>query len=568
MGIAALSISHVYIVFHRAQLRLWVDMVSNTPVAPANGQITSPPPYEPWPASHPTANAPADAVPVDRDETNAMDIDSNGADDRDSRAPSTLSIDDLEVAKALTGMREGTFCDPKVRGGFVQADLSSSLLLASPTASSSNPSSQNAAHAQHPEPLLTLLTSQHPLVANAINGSLSAYTSSKSFSPRFKVGAEFVERNIALPVASTVGTAGRISGVESGVRWLLQRRDSSPGTPPRGSKRRRVDDDDDSNIDPRLAHSTPRDAMARPRAVSDMSQAETLPAYDDQHSPAYEEKASNATTAPQTWQTRLVMTTSALGVAMSDESLRSLKFCLSWLRWANHHLGGALSSLQVVLREWEESQKQTNGEHDDSTANGATTGGPDAARPRDPHTIAQHLQALKAECLKTLRNALDVVSTYAGGALPENARGLVRGHLVSLPRRFQIASSSMQASPAPTARGPGDDDDAERQAPAPEAVTGARRVVVLTREGLDMIAQVGAVVDSVIVEAECWCDRLGRRVHGQAEGPDAGPEPAGEKQEMMPQRPAEQEPLLAEKREQIPRDEQHVNGAMEVDEKY
>ena len=75
---------------------------------------------------------------------------------------------------------------------------------------------------QAPEPLLALLTSQHPLLSSAIN----AYASSKSYSPRFRVGAEFVERNIASPVASTVGTAGRMSGVETGVRWWLQRSDS------------------------------------------------------------------------------------------------------------------------------------------------------------------------------------------------------------------------------------------------------------------------------------------------------------------------------------------------------
>ena len=457
-------------------------------------------------------------------------------------------------------------------------------LSASPAASS-NPSSQSTVH---PEPLLTLLTSQHPLVAHAINNSLSAYTSSKSFSPRFKSGAEFVERNIALPVASTVGTAGRISGVESGVRWLLQRRDSSPGAPPpRGSKRRRVEEDDeDSNIDPRLARAPLPDAMARARAVSDTSQAETLPAYDDQHSPAYEEKppASGAAAASSpTWPTRLVMSTSALGVAMSDESLRSLRFCLSWLRWANAHLGGALGSLQAVLREWEESQKQQqqpghDGDDDGNNDHAMTDGGAAPARPpRDPNTIAQHLHALRAECLKTLRNALDVVSTYAGGALPENARGLVRGHLVSLPRRFQIASS-MQ--PAPAAGGaPDADADAERQAPAPEAVTGARRVVVLTREGLDMIAQVGAVVDSVIVEAERWCDRLGRRVHGQEDAGAAGPDrqqqqqqqPAGdEKRDVTPQpqpRP-EPAPLVVEKREPMSGEENGVDGAMDVDEKH
>ena len=80
-------------------------MGSTAPGPPANGKTPSPPPYEPWPAPFPTPNA------VDHDTTHAMDVDSNGADDRDSRAPSAFSIDDLEVAKALTGMREGMLRD-------------------------------------------------------------------------------------------------------------------------------------------------------------------------------------------------------------------------------------------------------------------------------------------------------------------------------------------------------------------------------------------------------------------------------------------------------------------------
>ena len=43
---------------------------------------------------------------------------------------------------------------------------------------------------------------------------MSAYTTSKSYSPRFKSSAEFIERNIGSPVASTVGTGGRKTGVE------------------------------------------------------------------------------------------------------------------------------------------------------------------------------------------------------------------------------------------------------------------------------------------------------------------------------------------------------------------
>src|SRR3982074_14587 len=80
-----------------------------------------------------------------------------------------------------------------------------------------------------PEPLLSLLTSTHPLISSAINGSMSAYTTSKSYSSRFKYGAEFIERNIGTPVASTVGSVSRKTGVEGGLRWALQRRETNDG---------------------------------------------------------------------------------------------------------------------------------------------------------------------------------------------------------------------------------------------------------------------------------------------------------------------------------------------------
>ena len=75
--------------------------------------------------------------------------------------------------------------------------------------------------------------------------------------------------------------------------------------------------------------------------------------------------------------------------------------------------------------------------------------------------------------------------------------------------------------------GGGAGDVENQREPQPEAVTGAQRVIVLAKEGLDMMAQVSAVVDGTIVSAEDWCERLGRRRNeGEREG-EAGPsEPA------------------------------------------
>jgi hypothetical protein len=39
-----------------------------------------------------------------------MDVDSNGVDDRARRATSVLSMDDIEAAQALEGLRSGELC--------------------------------------------------------------------------------------------------------------------------------------------------------------------------------------------------------------------------------------------------------------------------------------------------------------------------------------------------------------------------------------------------------------------------------------------------------------------------
>ncbi|MCJ1401804.1 hypothetical protein MMC11_005021 [Xylographa trunciseda] len=454
------------------------------------------PPYEAWPSA---PKGPLESHIIN-EKSSAMDLENVMSPmDRHSRATSALSMDDIEAAQALEGLR-ADFMQSPTRSITLQPSHGESLQC-----SSNDPS--------HPEPLLSLITSQHPLLSTAINGSLSAYSSSKSYSPRFRYGAEFVERNIASPVANTVGTAGRISGVETGVRWWLQRSDSNEAHDG-SNKRRRINDDHEREMDVEKGLKEVTLQPSRQRAASSISFPESLPAYDDQRSPSYEEhgptvqlrRPQHDATSPtsRTWQTRLMMSTSGLGVAMSEESLRSLKYCLSWLRWANSHLSRVLGSLQSVLEEWDRSHRQMSSESNVLTHDNNMQLGPANGYPRDDATIAKHIQALKGECVQTLKNVVDIVSKYAGGALPENARVLVRRHLTSLPQRFMVASSAGSSANESS-------HDSEQQSSTPEVISGAQRVVVLAKEGLYMMAQVSEVVNGTIVSAEEWCDRLGRK---------------------------------------------------------
>lgn len=484
---------------------------------------------------------------AESDRVSAMDIDkgintTTTTSEERARATSVLSIDDIEAAQALEGLRSGMFCCSdyvkilNANNAMIYLDF-----VQSPPTNQSRPSQSltPTSEQRQAEPLLALLTSTHPLLSTAINGSVSAYTTSKSYSPRFKTGAEFLERNIGSPVVNTVGSVGRKTGVEGGIRWALQLRGSERGESSssghRRSKRRKVSVDTRGQFDIEKgildASMTPRT-----RRSSDASHAETLPPYDSHTSPSYEDigrlaistKDDKEADQTPTWQTRLMISTSGLSVAMSEESLRSLTYCLTWLQWANDRLGKSIISLKDVLKEWEkwqiqQSQDNPDGEVDSSQSRAA---------------VLERIQQVKGDVLRTLKQVVDVVSKYAGGALPENARNLVRRHLTSLPQRFRIASTS---SPPP-----------DSSASSSEMGTSAHRVLVLAQEGLDMMAQVSGVVNDTLVSAEDWCEKLGRK---KSENKQAETETRDEKRKEPSGEGGEQsEPRKMDEKRPLPQD--------------
>ncbi|EZF32342.1 hypothetical protein H101_04063 [Trichophyton interdigitale H6] len=401
--------------------------------------------------------------------SNDMEVDSVGSDTRSRRGTSVISMDDIEAAQALEGLHSEYTHTP------------------TPSRPPNNSTSQ-APETTEPEPLLSLITS-HPLLSSAINSSMSVYTSSKTYSPKFRYGAEFIERNIGPQVLNTVGSVGRRTGVEGGLRWALQRRESVNNKPnansssnTNNSQAAETADIEKGMHDLRTSHS---------RQSSTLS-SEPLPPYDNASSPKYDElykgnqQPQQQSQTQYSWQNRLMISTSGLGVAMSEESLRSLTYCLTWLQWANRRIGASVGSLKEALREWDTSN-QLNTENRTSE---------EGSQQQSPAILSQQIQQVKGDVLQTLKMVVDVVSKYAGGALPENARNLVRRHLTSLPQRFRIAFNS--------------NVPADGSAPESEMRTRAFRVLVLAEEGLDMMGQVSNVVNDTLVSAENWCDTLRR----------------------------------------------------------
>ena len=250
------------------------------------------------------------------------------------------------------------------------------------------------------------------------------------------------------------------------------------------------------------------------RISSETTYTETLPAYTaGDRSPPYTEQQvllqrRDDRQRPPGWREQLVVSTSGLGIAMSDESIRSLRYCLSWLRWANGRLGEAIQNLKNLLERWDEGITPGEQPPTMSVANMTQT-----QEERRHAALSARIAALKVDVLATLKHVVGIVSNYAGGALPHNARDLVHRHLTSLPQRFSIANMAGGGHPADSI--------------GSEAAQSGRRVMVLAQEGLDMMTQVSRVVNDTLVSAEGWCEKLGKRGNGQ-------PQPqilAGEKME-------------------------------------
>ncbi|KAI9828332.1 MAG: hypothetical protein M1832_002760 [Thelocarpon impressellum] len=495
--------------------------LDDSPSASPRQRGARPPPSQHAPALYKFPAVPSAAVgsAPDTDMSVTADEESvTSAEDDRRRAASVVSMDDPDVRIAAEAL------------GDLRADFIQSPSQRPTTVDGSAPTDGSRPGSQQPEPLLSLLTTSHPLLSTAITGSLSAYSTSKSYSPRFKSGAEFVERHIGTPVASTVNTVGRRTGVEGGVRWWLGSRRSSAvhqaddDEAEGANKRRKISDAPDGSgarhgsmdIERGLYTALHEYGQRRPSQLS----FESLPAYDDNRSPNYEAQSALVTTAADaddqqaaasTWQSRLMLSTSGLGVAMSDESLRSLKYCLTWLRWANVHLGKVIVALKNVVDEWDQSQREAVPSAEPMSPTAKITDGEKeqssliVRAAENEAALSRRIQALKGDVLQTLKKVVDIVSKYAGGALPENARLLVRRHLTSLPQRFRLASSAPAATDSLATS---------------ETVSSANRVMVLAREGLDMMSQVSGVLDGTIVSAEDWCDRLGRRKRGEPEEGD------------------------------------------------
>ncbi|KAG9125802.1 hypothetical protein FRC07_006148 [Ceratobasidium sp. 392] len=387
-----------------------------------------------------------------------------------------------------------------------------------------------------------------PLVTSV----LSAYSQSKASSRVVKYGAQMVEssvKTISKPVMDRLPTAQLDEFACRQLDRFEQRygsrtdslRDEAPRTPtPRSQPT-----PDAADAGPGRGRSLERRIPAS-AASATLLRSPTPSATRDDSVPSQDAGSGVVVAASANesdrqvanrsrWQAML-LEAGGIGAALSDESMKRLKYCLQWLQYATNRIDSQIA----VLREFLESLSPGAGDlslplHMDNDA------------PVSPAALAR-LSAVKRDVVATIRQAVDIVSRYAGGALPEPARGTVRSVLLRLPQRWASAgretindapgpghrrtgsSSSTRAPYPPRSSTPADGIHAARPGPRPQPTAGtaaqaAQRVMTLATESLDMMRGVTGVVKDSLDRAEVWVDRL--RVVGLQRGEQGVDEPTG-----------------------------------------
>ena len=128
--------------------------------------------------------------------------------------------------------------------------------------------------------------------------------------------------------------------------------------------------------------------------------------------------SNNTTTS--TWQQLVVGAGSAAGTTaavVSEESMKCLKYCVSWLQYAIRHLGQQMGLLRNFL------------------VSLATT--------KDQQPMI--LTSIKKDMVTTLRKVIDIITCYASNALPYQAKATIRGTILNLPSRWVKIRIQMQS---------------------------------------------------------------------------------------------------------------------------
>ncbi|KAM0755658.1 Opi1-domain-containing protein [Meredithblackwellia eburnea MCA 4105] len=374
-------------------------------------------------------------------------------------------------------------------------------------------SEQGDAEFTEGDPNFIARVSQFPIVS----GSLEWYERSKRSSRVVKYGAGLVESSIST-ISRPLANSAQLGMLDDFACRQLDRLGAPGGT---GSSSTHQDANSRAETAAReYAESSYLDegGRGRDRSLDDnhrrsRSRESHSRARDDE-SPAPGVQQAVAVGSRSRWQTVLVEA-GGLGAAVSEESLKSLRYCLQWLLYATAHLDVQITT----LRDFISSLRQ----HPHEARSDALI-----------TSSAAHLARIKHDVVETIRKVVDVVSKYAGAALPEQAKRYVRQSILSLPMKWATA---IENGRGPGARGtsvgttssastPTGDRMEDRQSYFDGASSSgdtqqngggtrgrgpedaAERVLSFAVESLDMLRSVTQIFGESVEKAEAWIERL------------------------------------------------------------
>ncbi|WFD30638.1 25S rRNA (cytosine(2870)-C(5))-methyltransferase [Malassezia sp. CBS 17886] len=179
-------------------------------------------------------------------------------------------------------------------------------------------------------------------------------------------------------------------------------------------------------------------------------------------------------------------TASGLSLAMSHESMKRLKYCISWLQYAIAHTEHRISVLRALM--------------DDMQSNSDKVVG----------TVAQQLLQIRQDVMHIIRSVICVASQYANDALPDYACKLVRQFILSLPDRWSVKNASLDLPQSMMGlMSEPEADSAPVQEPDLEKYErAASNIMALAVETLDIVRNVAQVFGDVVDRADLWVERL------------------------------------------------------------
>jgi uncharacterized protein with NAD-binding domain and iron-sulfur cluster len=170
---------------------------------------------------------------------------------------------------------------------------------------------------------------------------------------------------------------------------------------------------------------------------------------------------------------------------ISEESMKCLRYCLSWLQYAMQHIDQQMDLLRSFLVSLATTGSSPKKEVVVKTTSTTTT------------TVDESkLASIKKEIVDTLRKVVEVVSKYAGSGLPEQAKQSVRTFILQLPSRWAIVNNST------TTHG---NNNEEEQQPLHET---SIKLLDFGGESIEMLKSVSIVFSDTIERAELWLKRL------------------------------------------------------------